>query len=267
MREQGDAGTRDAGPLRIVAVVVGEVTAPQLWALKALATSAYDMRVVRVGPDAVGRRLRAGGLAAAIAERELRRQDTQLDRLFDAAPLRDWLAQSGIVVTEVATLAESEMRHVLAEVVPDVIVSLAGLEPVRALAPLARRATLALALATAAADAERLTILRGIIEGHAAWVGASIHALDDGGATPRLVWRARPQLAPGDSGDEVVFRAQVEAVTGLLALLDGYAQNRRPATVAQNGTDVAGPGLWTWTRYVVSGRGRTALPACERALQ
>jgi hypothetical protein len=223
------------------------------------------MRVVRADPEPPASRARTGGLAALIAARELRRQDAQLDRLFDASPLRDWFAH--IAVTDVATLVAHAPRAVSEGAAPDVVVSLAGIEPARALAPLARRATLALALGTAAADAERLAIVRGIVEGRLAWIGASIHALEDGGATPRLVWRARPQLAPGDSGDEVVFRAQVEAVAGLLALLDGYARNRRPATVEANGTDVAAPGLWTWTRYVASGRGRAALPAYERALQ
>jgi hypothetical protein len=267
MRETGEVETHRAAPLRVVAVLAGEVTVSQLWALKALAASAHDVQVVHATAQPGARATQLGGLTELIAARELRRQDAELERLFDGPPLRDWFGRSGIGATEVASLADDATRATIARLAPEVLVSLVGLEPVRHLAALARHATLGVALGDAAACAERQTIVRGIVEGYAEWVGANIHAIEHGRAASHLAWRARPQLAPGDSGAEVVFRAQVEAVQGLLELLDAYARGMQPASPECDAERAAAPRLWTWLRYVASGRGRAANSTCERALR
>jgi hypothetical protein len=271
MAQSGNAGNQPAtgSPMRVVVWVCGELLAPQLWTLRQLAGVARILHVVRVpkADDAdenwpertMGHRL---GLrnplcalgAKLIGEREVRAQRQLLDRLFDGDYLRAWWQAAGIEVADVTQADHPDACVTVAGPTPDILVSLIGKSLPRHTAALAHLTALSIHIT----NPPRVE-----------FIGASIQAIDRVNPEPRVVWREPPHVAPGDTGDILVFKAQVQAVGALLRLLRIYQEGAVPPSWPLHTDEkdhVLPPHLWDWMKYMATGRGRRARFSYEKAI-
>ena len=272
--------------MKVVALIVNEPGALELWTLKRLADVA-EIRIVRgvsasgtsrwrqlgrlmrdLGPAGVASRLLAGRL---IRRRESLREAELLDRLLDGRHLREWWAASGLAPVDVPDLNHPDAGRHIALSEPDLIVRVSGGVLRRATFSLARLATLNIHHGRAPEIRGMFSILWGIVENRREWIGATVHLIDDGVDTGTVLWRGAPQLAPGDTGAHLLFRAHLEAVEALVRIVCNYAEAGQspPVAGAKQGPSVyrSAPGLAPWLRYLRLGRGRRARVTLERALR
>jgi len=111
----------------------------------------------------------------------------------------------------------------------------------------------------------------GIVEGRASWIGVTIHEIDAGIDTGRVLWNGTPQLAPGDTDIDLFFRSHVEAAEALANLIKIYAAGGTPPdwTTASSGESAyrSAPGLGARFRLRRNGRGLRAHILVERGLR
>ncbi len=278
---QADAEER----LRVVALLVGEPRALELWSLKRLFSTSCELYVVRAlkgtGLGAV-KRLKSmarqhgvlglvSRLAASrfIAPREERKKSRQLDLLLDGDHLREWWRASGINPIDVPHLNHADARSVIAKLRPDVMVRVSGGILYRRTFSLARITTLNIHHGVAPRIRGMWSISWGIIEGRDDWIGATLHEIDDGIDTGRVLWRGSPQLAPGDTGITLLFRIHLEAIEALIRVIRQYQKGEPPTSWPcddQGQSDYrSAPDMWAWLRYIYLGRGKRAPIIFERA--
>ena len=225
-------GPPQAGsPLSVVALLVGDPGAAELWTLRRLADCGGTLHVVS-GRSArnvpMARRLRrlvrdhgvvgvVSRLVAArtVGRREEHREADELDRLLDIDELRRWWARSGLEPLPVASLNDPEARAVIASLRPDLIVRVSGGILHRGTFSLARIGTLNIHHGLAGAIRGMWSIPWGIVESRRDWIGATVHVIDEGIDTGTVLWTGAPQVSAGDTGTTLYFRAHVEAVEHL----------------------------------------------------
>lgn len=274
-------------PLSLVALLVGDPQAPELWTLKQLATAPCTLHVVRAQKATsvpqrkrLRRLLREHGMLGVasrlfgtklIGDREDRKRSEQLDQLLDGEHLREWWSGSGIVPVDVPHLNHGDARSTIAALQPDIMVRVSGGILKRETFALARLATLNIHHGCAPQIRGMWSIPWGIVEGRCDWIGATVHVIDDGIDTGRILWRGGPQLAPGDTGDKLFFRAHLEAVAALVRVINSYAEGAVPSAWPSDdvGPSVyrSAPGLWAWWQYLRLSRGKRARVILERALK
>lgn len=271
---------------KVVALLVGEPRAPELWTLKKLA-AASALHVVRAQDgtsvsaaerlQTLRRKHGVSGLASRliakklVVERQERRQLQRLDQLLDGEHLREWWQSSGITPVHVPHLNHADARSAIESLQPDIMVRVSGGILKRETFSLAQHSTLNIHHGQAPHIRGMWSIPWGIVEGRPEWIGATVHVIDDGIDTGRVLWRGTPQLAPGDTGDELFFRAHLEAVDALVRVILDYPQGTAP-TALQTGAQGpsvyrSAPGLRPSLRYLRLGRGRRAPFILERAVK
>lgn len=209
--------------LTATALVSGEPGPAELWLLREI-SSVCVLRAARIGGPPEPH---SAGLGPA--EREL------LDELFDAVELRGWWAAAA-VAAPLGTTA-------------DVVVRLSGHAPPEA----ASWAELA------ALDVRHGPIALGLAEGRREWIRSTVSMLGGGPA----LWRGAPQLAPGDTRADVLFRAHVEAARALAGLLRRYAAGETPEPRAAE-REAPDPG---WLDRLGAGRPSADRLLLERGLE
>lgn len=287
MSQGGPDATPPGGDgLRVVALLVGEPRAQELWTLRRLAELPCSLRVVcAAGQRNVHPRKRLArllrehgplGVASRLAgnrfigRSEGRRRAVLLDRLFDGPFLREWWGSSGIIPVRVAQLSHPDTCRVVEEMRPDLIVRVSGgvLKP--ELFSLARIATLNIHHGQAPAVRGIWSIPWGIVEGRPDWIGATVHVIDEGIDTGAVLWRGSPQLAPGDTGTTLFFRAHLAAVEALARVVETAPDGLRPLADAEGPAESvyrSAPGLAQWARYLRLGRGRLAPVTLKGAVE
>jgi hypothetical protein len=226
-------------------------------------------RLVReYGLVKVASRLLANGL---VGHRHAREECQELDRLLDGEQLRDWWRGSGIEPVLVPDLNHPEARSRIAALEPDIMVRVSGGILHRGTFSLARLATLNIHHGIAPRIRGMWSIPWGIIEGRDDWIGATVHVIDDGIDTGRVLWRGQPQLTPGDTGTTLFFRAHLQAVEALVRLTRVYAEGATPAPWPAEGSELSvyrsALGLGAWLRYLYLRRGKHAPVLLERAFK
>ena len=278
---------RQGKSLKVVALIVGEPRAPALWVLKKLASAFCVLYVVRAkkARDITLTRhfsllLHRYGLLKVISRivgttligrREYYRQLKILDKLLDGNYLREWWKSSGIVPIDVLHLNHIDARSAITALEPDILVRVSGgvLKP--EIFTLARCATINIHHGWAPQIRGMQSIEWGIVESRLEWIGATIHAVDRGIDTGPIFWLGRPQIAPGDTGDFLFFRAHLEAVDALVNIINDYAKGITPPVfpdqMPKTITYRSALGLWEWIKYMRVHRGKQALVILERALK
>ncbi len=283
-RPTGDTG----GALTLVALLVGEPGPLELYTLEKLGAVCSTLHVVRgerasdIAPAKRLRRLvRDHGISGVlsrlagrllIGNREARRQRALLDRLFDGEHLRAWWKRSGARPIAVPSLNHADARAAIAALSPDIIVRVSGGILKRGTFSLARLATLNIHHGRACAIRGMWSIPWGIIEGRREWIGATVHVIDDGIDTGQTLWCGAPQIAPGDTGDTLFFRAHLQAVSALIDLLHQYRRGETPlpwtsADASSEAVYRSAPGMGAWCRYLYLGRGKRAPVILEAAVR
>jgi hypothetical protein len=273
--------------LKVVALLVGEPHAAELWTLKNLAAVAGTLNVVQAesgsgvsarkrlrrlirehGVIAVASRVLAAKLIGTFHER---RELRHLERLFDGQHLREWWRQSGLSPIGVPHLNHDNARSVMAALQPDIIVRVSGGILKRATFGLARVAALNIHHGIAPRIRGMWSIPWGIVEGRRDWIGATVHEIDDGIDTGRVFWRGGPQIAPGDTATTLFFRAHVEAVATLAHVVDTYARGEVPGVLRIDAREMSvyrsAPGLGAWLRLLWLCEGRRSHAVLEGALK
>ena len=293
-KEQDDITDMTAGSpreletLRIVALIVGDPQAMELWTLKKLAAVSGSLSVISAQyGSGLSARKRLRGLVrqhgvAAVASRlaanqlfgrqHERREALQLERLFDGRHLREWWRASGIRPVTVPHLNHKEAHAALAALQPDVLVRVSGGVLKRPTFGQARLAALNIHHGVAPRIRGMWSIPWGIVEGRPDWIGATVHEIDDGIDTGRVFWRGSPQIAPGDTATTLYFRVHLEAVAALVSVIRTCARGETPPvwrTDDEPGSSVyrSAAGLGAWIRFLRLGEGRQSAAILERAIK
>lgn len=272
--------------LNLVALLVGEPQAPELWMLKMLASASCTLQVIcaqkgtGVGPlKRLRRLLREHGPIRVISrllgsnligQSQQRKRVQVLDQLLDGQYLRQWWRHSGILPIAVPHLNHAVSRATIEALQPDIIVRVSGGILKREIFALARLATLNIHHGQAPLIRGMWSIPWGIVEGRCDWIGASVHVIDDGIDTGRVLWRGTPQLALGDTGDTLFFRAHLQASEALVKIIRDYTQGKIPGFLSDaetSSTYRSAPGVGTWLRYLYLGKGTRARALLESALK
>ena len=274
-------------PIRIAALIVGEPRATELWTLRRLASIPGSLIVVQAesgsglsGRQRLRRLMRQHGFWATasrvLAGRSLgaahqRRMLRELASLFDEEQLQEWWRRSGIPVMPVPFLNHPATCEALTAVKAEIVVRVSGGVLKQGTYGCARIAALNIHHGMAPFIRGMWSIPWGVLEGHADWVGATVHQIDDGIDTGPVFWRGSPQLAPGDTATTVFFRVHLEAVEALIAAIGAFARGERPDPVMtapdQPSVYRSAPGLGAWMRFLWLGGGRRAPLLLERALK
>jgi hypothetical protein len=274
-------------PLNVVALIVGQPHAVELWTLKHLAGETTSLRVIQAeSGSGVGARKRLRRLvrdhgAAAVASRVIagkfigafheRRQARQLEQLFDGQQLREWWSQSGIKASIVPHLNHKDAVSAIDACRPDVIVRVSGGLLKRPTFECARLAAINIHHGIAPRIRGMWSIPWAIVEGRRDWIGATVHEIDDGIDTGRVLWRGSPQVAPGDTATTLFFRAHLEAVEALVGLMRVYSEGNRPPGWTggriESSTYRSAPGLGAWMRFLYASEGKTSRTVLEGALK
>jgi hypothetical protein len=251
--------------LTVAAVMAGEPRGPELWTLRRLCGEARDVQVVRARGNAASYRL--GNLLGPKREDDI--SGRRLDELLEAAHIRQWWKASGVTVLEVSQLDGDECQQAVAKVQPDVIVQLSGelLKP--NICSLAQLMTVTIRYGQPPTTRARSSISWGILHGRRDWIAATVRSLDSG--CGRVFWRGTPQLAPGDSSTEILFRMHLAAVEALIGILDACARGDVPVARVCETVDasVSGVrlGLIPWLQFLFLRRGRKARLLLERGIE
>ncbi|MGH9755746.1 MAG: formyltransferase family protein [Blastocatellia bacterium] len=271
--------------LKVVALLLGDPQAMELWTLKNLAAAPCELHVVRAlkasglsTTERLKRLARQHGVVGLvsrmlgskfIAPRQERKELRQLDLLFDGEELRGWRLASGIKPIDVTHLNHADARSAIANLQPDIIVRVSGGVLGRGTFSLARVATLNIHHGVAPRIRGMCSIQWGIIEGRSDWIGATVHKIDEGIDTGLVLWRGEPQLAPGDTGTTLLFRAHLEAVEQLVRVIREYAAGKIPEgwpCEDRGQSDYrSAVGVGGWLRYLYLGAGKRAPVIFERA--
>jgi methionyl-tRNA formyltransferase len=274
-------------PQNVVALLVGDPHAPELWTLKNLASVAGSLKVVSAengtgvssrkrlrrlirehGVIRVASRVLAGKLIGKLEER---RELEDMERLFDGEHLREWWAHCGISPITVPHLNHEYARSVIAALEPDIIVRVSGGILKREVFGLACTAALNIHHGVAPRIRGMWSIPWGIVEGRTDWIGATVHLIDDGIDTGCVLWRGSPQIAPGDTATELFFRAHLEAVEALVRVIEIYTRGDKPSTHAKPEAEASvyrsAPGLAAWIRFLYLLRGRRSPAILAGALK
>jgi len=274
--------------LRVVALIVGEPQAMELWTLKHIAAVSGSLNVVRAqfgsglsarkrlrglvrqhGVPAVASRVIANQLFGRLHER---RQALQLERLFDGRHLREWWDASGIRPVVVPHLNHKEAHAAIATLQPDILVRVSGGVLKRPTFGQARLAALNIHHGVAPRIRGMWSIPWGIVEARPDWIGATVHQIDDGIDTGRVFWRGSPQIAPGDTATTLFFRVHLEAVEALVSVIRTCARGETPPawrTGDEHETSVyrSAAGLGAWIRFLRLGEGRQSDAIIEQAIK
>jgi hypothetical protein len=277
--------------VRVVALTTGAMSPMTLWTLRRLARSGHEVVVVwasgatSVGPRTRFRRLaKEHGLLPTVSRTAgslvLARADDRataplVDALYGAPALAAWWGASPaarpVPVHEVdGTLNREGAREVLASLGADLLVRVSGGILSSATYTLARHGTINLHHGLAPAVRGMWSIPWGLVEGRPDWIGATVHQIDEGIDTGAVYRRVAPQIAPGDTADTLQFRTHVLAVDALAEVIDHFAAHDGPPPALSSGGPSAyrtAPGVGTWARYLLTGRGRRSRVALERALR
>jgi Formyl transferase len=266
-----------AGCLKVAALVSGHLGAQELWALKNISAVRCRLYVIRATQaTAVSKYKRAHRLikehgllrtasrllGGPIGSRVAAKNRKILDELFDVRALEDWWNHSDIRPCNVPTLNHPDSRCLLEKLAPDIIIRVSGgiLRP--HIFSLAKIATLNIHHGQAPLIRGMWSIPWGIIEGRPDWIGATVHVIDEGIDTGTVLWRGGPQLSPGDTYVDLLFRTHLEVVSALVQILNIYAlgETPRPWTCLPNETSAyrSAPGLWEWIKFLRLDQGRRA---------
>ncbi len=172
---------------------------------------------------------------------------------------------------KVRTLNHAEAHAALSALSPDLMVRLSGgvLKPL--ILSLARIAALNIHHGQAPLIRGMWSIPWGIVEGRRDWIGATVHVIDDGIDTGPILWRGSPQLAPGDTNVDLLFRAHLEAAEALARILDAYARGDFPSpwmpAAGVSSTYRSAAGLREWMRFLYLDQGRRSRVLIERGIE
>jgi folate-dependent phosphoribosylglycinamide formyltransferase PurN len=282
--EAGDQAGSVAA-LKIVALLVDEPHAMELWTLKKLASIPGDLYALSARSGRRGSTVnhlrcwaREHGLrgvasqllaAKTIGLCQNHNELQSMHRLLDGEYLEEWWCNSGIEPIEVPHLNHADARAVITRLQPDIIVRVGGEMLKRETVSLARIATLNIHHGLGPRIRGTWSIPWGIIEGRCDWIGATVHEIEDGIDSGRILWRGSPQLAPGDSGTTLLFRVHLEAVDALVTAIRHYATGAMPASWPLDEDEQSvcrsAPGVWAWLRYLYLRNGKHASVILERA--
>jgi len=278
----------DIPKLRVVALIVGNPQAMELWTLKNLAAVSGSLSVVRAEyGSGLSARKRLRGLVRqhgtiAVASRVLgnqvfariheRRESRQLERLFDGPYLREWWSASGIRPVTVPHLNHKEAHAAIAALHPDILVRVSGGVLKRPTFAQARLAAINIHHGIAPRIRGMWSIPWGIVEGRPDWIGATVHQIDDGIDTGRVFWRGSPQIAPGDTATTLFFRAHLEAVEALTRVIRSYTRGETPEVWRSDDEGEpsvyrSAPGIGTWIRFFGLQEGRRCDAILERSFK
>ena len=274
------------GRLKVAALMSGEPGPLELWTLRHMASVASELRVVQAPPAPPPPSLKSArtlfkrnGLlgtlsrfvGAAVGSRIAARDREVLEELFDFDDLRAWWGSSGIAPVKVRTLNHAESRAALSTMSPDVIVSVSGGVPHPRILSLAKLATLNIHHGRAPSIRGQWSIPWGIVEGRRDWIGATVHVVNGSDETGPILWCGGPQLAPGDTHVDLLFRAHLEATKALSRILSAYASGAAPPPwlspgAAEGSTYRSSAGLREWLKLLYLDQGRRARVLLERGL-
>lgn len=272
--------------LKVTALISGQPGPQELWTLRKMASVDCELHVVQaMQSTTVPKSKRAKKLikeygllstvsrfvGGMVGSRVAAEDRTILEELFDFHDLRAWWAKSGIVPVKVRALNHAESQAALAKIAPDVIVRVSGgiLKP--HIFSLAKIVTLNIHHGQAPLIRGMWSIPWGVVEGRRDWIGATVHVIDEGIDTGAILWRGGPQLAPGDTTVDLLFRTHLEAVNALAVILSTYASGEAPQTwIAPAGeisTYRSAAGLGEWIKLLWLDRGRRARVLIERGVK
>jgi hypothetical protein len=266
-------------------LLVGDPQATELWTLKNLAETTCELNVVRaLNASGLTTRKRLKSLARQhgipglisrlagsrlIAPRQEREELQQLELLFDGGNLRKWWRESEIKPIDVTHLNHADARSAIAGMQPDIIVRVTGGVLGRGTFSLSRITTLNIHHGVAPRIRGMWSIQWGLIEDRGDWIGATVHEIDDGIDTGRVLWRGSPQITPGDTGTTLFFRVHLEAVAQLVRVIREYMAGETPASWPCEDHGLSdyrsAAGIWAWLRYLYLGNGRRAPVTFEKA--
>lgn len=273
--------------LNVVALIVGEPQAPELWVLKKLQSTGCRLHVVSAGSGATVRAstrlktlLRTQGpmrvfsrlLASNLIGRKQEQKRSQLlERLLDGGTLRDWWNRAEIEPISVPHLNHPVSQRAIAALHPDIVVRVSGGILKREIFSLARLATLNIHHGQAPAIRGMWSIPWGIVEGRQDWIGATVHLIDEGIDTGKVLWRGSPQLAVGDTGEKLFFRSHLEATEALVRIIHEFSRGSSPVALDAHqpvgSTYRTAPGLGAWLRYLYFGKGTRSRVLLETAVK
>ncbi len=273
--------------LKVAALISGRPRAQELWTLRGISSVPCDLHVVQASQAttvSASKRIRrlikeygllqtaSRFLGGRLGEQIAKRDSSVLDELFDLPSLTKWWEQCGIVPVPVRALNHAEAQTALAEIKPDIIVRVSGgiLKP--HIFSLARLVTINIHHGQAPLIRGMWSIPWGIIEGRGDWIGATVHVIDAGIDTGTILWRGGPQLAPGDTTVDLLFRTHLEAVAALVEILKRYAEGDESlrAWVPPPGEVSvyrSAANLGDWLKLLWLGRGRRAPALISRGIE
>jgi hypothetical protein len=272
--------------LKVAALLSGEPSAQDLWTLRKMCSVPCEIHVIQAQQASMvpkwkrARRLikehgllRTGSrfVGNIIGSRIAKRDRQILNELFDVRDLTEWWKRCGITPVKVPALNHEQSRGALSRIEPDVIVRVSGgiLRP--HIFSLARFAALNLHHGRAPLIRGMWSIPWAILEGRGDWIGATVHVVDEGIDTGPILWRGGPQLAPGDTTVDLLFRTHLEAVDALVEILRVYARGGTPRAwlppAGETSTYRSAAGLWEWVKLLHLGRGRRARALIERGVE
>jgi len=272
-------------PLRVAALISGKLTCVDLWTLRKMYSVPCELCVVQAkqASGASPRKrlrwlVREYGLLGAcsrllgrlVGSPIIRRDNELLEEMFNFEDLQQWWKRTGITTVSVTTLNHAESQAALSRYSPDILVRVSGgiLKP--SIFSLSRLATLNIHHGQAPQIRGMWSIPWGIVEGRSDWIGATIHIIDQGIDTGGVLWRGGPQLAPGDTNVDLLFRTHLEAVDALVTILKSYSKGDNPKVWPSGAGGIStyrsAPGIWNWLRLLYLGRGRRASVLLERGI-
>src|SRR5579871_6443023 len=273
--------------LRVVALLSGIPSATELWTLNALASEPIELLIVQAQrPTGRSRTKRLKGLLTSIGLARLfsrfignlliarwqnRRRERDLDLLFDGNALRTWWRSSGLRVIDVPHLNHDDTRATLMSLEPDLLVRVSGGVLSKKIFNVPRLATLNIHHGMAPMIRGVWSIPWALIENRKEWIGATVHFIDEGIDTGKVLWRGQPQIAPGDTGVTLFLRAHLQAVTALGHVVRQFAAGRTPQTLnippGEDSVYRTVPELTHWLRYTLLGCGEAAELVLREAIE
>jgi hypothetical protein len=194
-----------------------------------------------------------------------RKQEHLLDELFDGQSLRRWWGEKATVMRGFPSLDHPHAVPGIAALDPEVIVFLRPPGVAATLADgLARRVLVARIGNQAVEDAAN-TVMQAVARERPEYLRSTIQELDAGRRSERCLWFGTPQVAPGDTGEEILLRMTSDLGDALMRCICSNAASSGPAVEAVRDTICANSdrfefsetaGLRTWLSYLLLGRGR-----------
>jgi len=200
-----------------------------------------------------------------------RSRQRELDLLFHRSSLSQWWSECGLRTIRVPSLNHDNTRAELLRLKPDLIVRVSGGVLNKKIFSVPRLATLNIHHGVAPKIRGVWSIPWALIEDRKDWIGATVHFIDEGIDTGGVLWRGSPQLAPGDTGVTLFFRAHLEAVDALVRVVRQYVAQGTPRPIAVSPREESVyrtvPGLPHWLRYAFLQRGRETETVLREAIE